>query len=338
MSVKKQNIAAARADEKAGYSIKVVARRTGVSPDVIRAWERRYDAVTPQRSSTNRRFYSDQDIQRLRLLNQAIGLGRRIGDVARLPLNKLVELVDEDQSALEQTPSPVNRENNIPSETVVENGTFKDFIETCLEAIERLNPMDLEVALAKAAIACSVPQLLEEVICKVMYIVGQRWQEGKLRLVHEHMATATIHFFLGSLFVSASDNALTSFAPVLVVTTPDGQHHDLGALMTALVACYKGWQPLYLGLSTPMDEIAFAATEKSAKAVALSICYPGDDPHLPMKLKKLYRQLPAGTTVLTGGASMDSYRAVLDDIGAVCLYDLGALQTTLDELRECRPA
>ena len=337
MSVKKQNIAAASADEKAGYPIKVVARRTGVSPDVIRAWERRYGAVTPQRSSTNRRFYSDQDIQRLRLLNQAIGLGRRIGDVARLPLNKLVELVDEDRSALEQSPSPVNGGKKIPSETVAEND-FKEFVETCIEAIERLNPTDLEAALARAAIACSVPLLLEKVICKVMYIVGQRWQEGKLRLVHEHMATATIHFFLGSLFMTANDNALPSFAPVLIVTTPDGQHHELGALMTALVASYKGWQPLYLGLSTPIDEIAFAATEKSAKAIALSICYPGDDPHLPTKLKKLYRQLPAGTTVIAGGASMDSYRAVLDDIGAVCLYDLGALQTKLDELRERQPA
>ena len=66
------------------HPIQVVSRRTGLSQDVIRVWERRYHAVSPERSPTNRRLYSDEDIQRLALLRRATKGGRRIGDVAGL--------------------------------------------------------------------------------------------------------------------------------------------------------------------------------------------------------------------------------------------------------------
>jgi len=67
------------------HPIQVAARRSGLTSDVIRAWERRYRAVEPGRSATNRRLYSDDDVERLLLLGQVTRAGRRIGDVAGLP-------------------------------------------------------------------------------------------------------------------------------------------------------------------------------------------------------------------------------------------------------------
>ena len=66
------------------YSIKVVARRTGLSPHVIRAWERRYGAVEPERSATGRRLYSDTEIERLQALERATRAGHSIGQIAQL--------------------------------------------------------------------------------------------------------------------------------------------------------------------------------------------------------------------------------------------------------------
>ena len=71
-------------DGEGKHPIQIVARRTGLTPDVIRVWERRYEAVLPRRTSTNRRLYSDRDVERLQLLRRATLAGRRIGDVARL--------------------------------------------------------------------------------------------------------------------------------------------------------------------------------------------------------------------------------------------------------------
>ena len=82
------------------HPIQVAARRSGLSPDVIRAWERRYSVVTPHRSGTNRRLYSDQDVERLVLMAQASRTGRRIGDIAKLSTLDLRELMAADRDAM----------------------------------------------------------------------------------------------------------------------------------------------------------------------------------------------------------------------------------------------
>ena len=76
----------------------IVNKRTVLCSDVIRAWERRYGAVISQRTSTNRRLYSDSDIEKLSLLKRAVGSGRRIGDIANLSYDDLFELVMGDES------------------------------------------------------------------------------------------------------------------------------------------------------------------------------------------------------------------------------------------------
>src|SRR4030095_11349558 len=83
------------------HPIQVAARLSGLSPHVIRVWERRYGAVKPARTKTNRRFYSDHEVQRLRMLAKATAAGHRIGAIARLgveDLNRLVATVDLEMS------------------------------------------------------------------------------------------------------------------------------------------------------------------------------------------------------------------------------------------------
>ena len=74
-------------DETTGYKIGAVARLTGISPDTLRIWERRYDVVTPERTSTGDRLYSSEDITRLQLIKRLVDSGNGIGSVASLPLN-----------------------------------------------------------------------------------------------------------------------------------------------------------------------------------------------------------------------------------------------------------
>ena len=78
------------------HPIGVVSRRTGLKPDLIRAWERRYGAVSPERSQTRRRFYTDDDIERLQLLRKAVNGGRSIGQIAELTELELRELIEGD--------------------------------------------------------------------------------------------------------------------------------------------------------------------------------------------------------------------------------------------------
>src|SRR5436305_13638358 len=87
------------------HPIGLVARRTGLKPDLIGAWERRYNAVAPGRSATRRRFYSDADIERLQLLSRVVRTGRGISQVAGLPDEALRALLAEEPAA--EAPPPI---------------------------------------------------------------------------------------------------------------------------------------------------------------------------------------------------------------------------------------
>jgi len=124
-------------------------------------------------------------------------------------------------------------------------------------------------------------------------------------------------------------------APVLVVATPAGQIHELGALLVGAAAANLGWHVTYLGASLPAAEIADAARQNRARAVALSLVYPEDDPRLEGKLTRLRELLQPEVTLLTGGGrAMPAYRDALDKIETLQIKDLAHFCSTLDDLRK----
>lgn len=310
------------------YPIRVVARRTGLTPHVIRVWEKRYGAVTPTRTGTNRRLYSESDIERLLLLRHVTEIGYSIGQVAQLSTQRLMAMTAQDHAVVPRV-ADGSRSSAKSNASQSQEANPQVHLEACLQAIQQLNAAELDAVLRRAAVCLSRPVLLEELISPLMQKIGDLWREGRLRIVHEHLASSVIRAFLSNL-----DGVLqvVEAAPILIVTTPSGQWHEIGALMAACAAATEGWQVIYLGPSLPAEEIASAVERHQAKAVALSIVYPGDDPRLGVELKKLRGYLPT-QTILVGGRVAAQYVEFLDAINAVRLHDLSAFRTALEALR-----
>jgi DNA-binding transcriptional MerR regulator/methylmalonyl-CoA mutase cobalamin-binding subunit len=308
-------------DMEPKHSIKVAARKTGLSPHVIRVWEKRYKVVSPDRTTTNRRLYSDADIERLRLLQRATRAGHSISHVAQLPTESLTELVktEEETAPLPTVARQAKKERSAQS-----------VLEDCLEAVKNLDSDALKVALTRAAIALSQPALMEQVIIPLMQRIGDLWRDGSLRVAHEHLASAVARTVLGSL---GETLAVSKSGPRLIVTTPAGQLHEIGALIAAVTAASEGWRVIYLGPSLPAEEIAGAAEQSQAKAVLLSIVYPADDPHLVNEFRKLRRYLAPEVAIVVGGRAADAYENALREIGAVILQDMPRLRAQLETLR-----
>jgi MerR family transcriptional regulator, light-induced transcriptional regulator len=306
----------------AHHPIKVVVRRTGLTAHVIRIWEKRYGAVTPERTGTNRRLYSEEQIERLSLLRDITRAGHSIGPVAKLPLAKLRALAAETQ----ESNHPVARA------AAGRDGTTPLFDE-CIAAVKRLDSRALEDALQRGALELGAQGLLQRVIAPVAQAIGDLWRDGVITAAHEHFASAVVRIFLGH---AAKPFAGSHEAPVLVVATPTGQLHELGALLVGAAATNLGWHVTYLGASLPATEIAGVARQNRARAVALSLVYPEDDPRLEGELTRLRELLSPDVTLLVGGRAMPAYRETLDKIGALPMKDLAHLCATLDELR--RPA
>jgi methanogenic corrinoid protein MtbC1 len=289
---------------------------------VIRAWERRYSAVEPQRSGTNRRLYSDDDVERLLLLGQVTRAGRRIGDVAGLPLEELRKMVEEDRQAAGKIAPP--------SSVRTRTKPVKRHLEACMDAIERLDAVALDSTLSNAAVDLSVPVLMEQLLMPLMEAIGKSWQDGMLRVAHEHLATALVRSFIGAL---RDVGIPPEGSPEMIIATPSGTHHEIGALMVSVLAASDGWKVTYLGPDLPAEDIAAAARSRGAKVVALSIVYPVDDPQLGRELKRLGKQLGEDVTLFVGGASANGYRKALDEIGARVTVDVSVLREELQELR-----
>ena len=302
------------------HPIKVVARRTGLSPHVIRAWEKRYKAVTPKRTATNRRVYTSEDIERLILLRRASLAGRSIGQTATLPTEELRKLVDDDELAQSQAPDP--------SQSIRSRGDNETMTQA-LRAIENLDADGLRMALERATMTLSKPALVEQIVSPLLERIGEEWREGTLRIASEHLASGTLRTFLGNLngaFPVMADS------PRLLVTTPAGQLHELGALIAATAAAAEGWHITYLGPSLPAEEIAGAAKNDKSRAIALSIVLP-DDAHLKNELSRLAQLLPDNIALLVGGRAAIHYADTLKEIGALRLHDLQDFRTELDSLR-----
>ncbi|MEJ2509618.1 MAG: MerR family transcriptional regulator [Gammaproteobacteria bacterium] len=301
------------------HPIQVVARRTGLSADVIRVWERRYGAVNPERAPAGRRLYSDDDIERLALLRQVTQAGRRIGDVAGLPHAELAALAAEDRAAqaAEVGALPANAEASA-------------HLQEALDAVRNMDSLRLQAALSQAAAAFSQPVLVEQVVVPLLRAIGQSWQDGTIRVCHEHLASAVLRAFLDAQRATAN---MDGSGPTLLIATPTGQGHELGALLVALTAATDGWNTVYLGANTPAADIAAAAARTRARAVSLTISYPGDDPRLADELRTLARQLPNTTTLLAGGRAASAYSGVLEEIGARRGESLADLRALLDSLR-----
>ena len=301
------------------HSIQLAAKLTGLSPYVIRIWEQRYRAVEPLRTGTNRRLYSQPEIERLRLLRELTQAGHNIGQVAQLPDRKLRELAS---TAVVQSGPPAPPFGKIARST--------PSLDECLAAIESLDVRTLDNALRRAGISLGAQGVLHALIAPLSQKLGDLWRDGRITAAHEHFATGIIRGYLTNLGKPFGGN---ESAPTLVVATPAAQLHELGALLVAAAAANLGWQVTHLGASLPAAEIAGAARQQRARAVALSLVYPEDDPRLPAELKLLRASLPAETAVLVGGRAATAYRDSLADIGATLVPSLTELGVALDRLR-----
>jgi DNA-binding transcriptional MerR regulator/methylmalonyl-CoA mutase cobalamin-binding subunit len=304
------------------HPIGVAARKTGMKPDLIRAWERRYNAVEPGRTQTRRRSYSDDDIERLLLLRRVVASGRGIGQIAHLSNPELRALL---------TDGPARAHPATGGAAVPEGDeTVESYLTLCLSAARRLDVRDLERQLERASASLGRHNLLEQLLSPLMQQIGELWQRGELRPVHEHMASSVVRSFVGSLRTA---HPAAPGAPQLLVTTPARQLHELGAVIAAASAASDGWHVTYLGADLPAEEIAAAAVQIGAKAVVLGIVYPPDDVPLCDEIRRLRRLLPRTTELIVGGRAAASYAAVLEETSARRVESIREMREELDLLR-----
>jgi methanogenic corrinoid protein MtbC1 len=309
------------------HPIKVVCHRTGLTSHAIRVWERRYGLVCCERTDSNRRLYSDDEIERLRLLKTLTDCGHRISQISKLGHEELYALHKKDLPEVAPDHPQSSRHHSTPVQCLAR----------CMEAVVELEAAAMTELLEQSLLRYGSRATLVQIVAPLVHEVGEAWRKGELRVVHEHLATNVVRDFL-ALSVRCFPNQRD--APEIVIATPSGQIHEVGALLAAAAARDLGWRATYLGPSLPAEEIAAAADTRKARAVALSAVYPGDDPQIPLEITRLRQLLPADTLLLLGGRAAYGYHQALriPDVHLVTnLHDLEQILERIPSAKSTAP-
>jgi hypothetical protein len=311
------------------HPIQVVTRRTGVSADVLRVWEKRYAVVTPVRSATGRRLYSDADIERLRLMVQATRTGRTIGQVAALPSTALVKLLDEKPPA--ERPSPRGGAVGTPRPSPPVTG---DLFDACLGAIARFDAVALDLLLRRAIVALSADDFLDALVVPLVARLRVQRHDGTLRGSHRHLAHAVLRRVLDHIVATAT-------APLasrdVVVTTLGDDAPELDALIVAAAAAADGWRVTYVGPRVPAEDVADTLEVLGAHVLILGLDAPPGDREIPRELRRLRALLPAHLELFVVGTTPDVHRSSIVGAGVTALVGLGPLRARLRALRDVAP-
>ncbi len=263
-----------------------LSKRVGVSPELLRAWERRYGLLRPARSAGGLRLYSPADVERVALMQQHLAQGMAAAEAAALAVR---EGVDEQGARTALRPEAIRSK--------------------LAEALDAFDEPRAQAILDRLLAVTTVETLLSEVVVPYLQQLGERWQRGEASVAQEHFASGVLR---GRLLGLARGWGL-GVGPTAVLACLPGEQHDLGLIAFGLALRSRGWRIVYLGPDSPIDTIADASRRLEPSLVVLNAVSPERvRPALP-ELRELARRY---RLALGGAAAQD---ATLDRSGILAL-------------------
>jgi DNA-binding transcriptional MerR regulator len=265
------------------YPLRAASRLTGLSAELLRAWERRYRIVEPLRTAGGTRRYRASDLERLRLVKAAVDAGHRISQVASLDATELARCAaPSDLHASQANLAPI------------------------LTALDRLDADESQRLLNLELAALGPVRFAREFALPLVREIGERWADQRIGIASEHLATSVLRSMLGS---ALRPNDAARLGPTIVFATPSGERHELGLQSAALTAMGAGANPIYLGAELPVEDLLGAVASTRAVALALSLVT------LPARqadrtISALRGGLPTDVCLWVGGAATANLPAI----------------------------
>jgi methanogenic corrinoid protein MtbC1 len=267
------------------YEIHEVAELTGLAPARLRAWERRYEVVRPERMSNGYRAYTADQVALLRAYARLIESGERIGDLAARPREDV--LAAAEARALDGSPQAA-----------------------LLDAVRTFDRERLEGLVAQQLALRGLRAFAEDVVLPLAQSVGDLWALGKIPIAAEHLASEVVlHALKGGLRMSRGTG------PLVVCGCLAGERHEWGFLATLAVIQENGWRIHYLGADLPVNEVIEAAWQLAPQGVAFSSSDPAVVRASLPALAAVTSKLPPRTMAVIGGAGVGPHAQTLRGYG-----------------------
>ena len=292
------------------YPIRAVSKMTGIGIDTLRAWERRYGAVTPLRDDRGR-MYTEADVARLRLLSGAVEQGHSIGRLAGLTNDQLRDLCGA-ASVVAVPGADAARRTPLDATPLI-------------TALRHYDAVGIDQELSRLAAVLRPLELLQDVLMPVLTRVGDDWHSQRARIAHEHLMSSTMRNLLGA-FLRLYARREASIR--LLFATPSEERHEIATLGAAMLAASAGLGVSYLGADLPAREIVDSVEPAGAQVLVLGLTTAAADRARERELKTIVRELPAGVELWAGGRGAERHASIIRPRGVV-VSDYKAYQQEL---------
>lgn len=264
-----------------------LSRRSGVSPELLRAWERRYGLLRPVRSPGGLRLYSDDDLRRVRLMRRHLAEGLAAAEAAALAASE--PLGESEEAPVSLRPESARAE--------------------LAEALDAFDEPRAQAVLDGLLAAATLDTLLADVVVPYLHELGDRWRRGEASVAQEHFASTVLR----GRMLGLARGWGRGLGPGALLACLPGEQHELGLVAFGLALRARGWRVAYLGPDTPLGTLEAAAAELSPALVAVASValerVRAAEPEL--------RALAARHRLALGGAGADDGTA--ERIGALAL-------------------
>ncbi|HTG48588.1 MAG TPA: MerR family transcriptional regulator [Actinomycetota bacterium] len=223
-----------------------LSRRTGVSPELLRAWESRYGLLRPMRSDGGYRLYTAADERRVRQMTSLIATGLSAAQAAARSLQGAPEVTAPDGPLVAELAGRLD------------------------EALAGFDAVGAHDALDRLLAAVSVEQLIAQILIPYLHGLGARWERGEVSVAQEHFASNLIR---GRLLGLARDWSAGD-GPLYVLACPPGEEHDLALIMFGIALSRRGARVLFLGADTPIETLTDTVRAQRPAGVALAVTEP----------------------------------------------------------------
>ena len=253
------------------FRIGELSRRSGVSPDLLRAWERRYGLLSPSRSAGGLRLYSEEDLLRVRAMQQQLAAGLAAAEAAAVATSR---------QAIEPPAGDTTQAR-------AELGA----------ALLAFDEARAHAALDALISRFSLDTVLAGVIVPYLHELGEQWERGEISVAQEHFASSLLRGRLLGLGRGWGQG----HGPTALLACAPGEQHDLGLIAFGLALRARGWRILYLGADTPLESLAAAARSSRPDFVVISAVNHRSLKAMRANLIELAREQRVGV----GGAAAD---------------------------------
>jgi DNA-binding transcriptional MerR regulator len=232
-------------DAQAGFlRIGQLAKRTGVSPELLRAWEQRYGLLQPTRTAGGFRLYSADDEARVQRMQGLVSGGLAAAQAAHLILS-------------DGEPAPRTVSGSAT--------TLEDAAGNLTASLDRLDEQAANTALDRLFAAYTVETVLRDVVLPYLHRLGERWEAGEVSVAQEHFASNLLRGRLLGLAQGWGQGQ----GPGAILACVPGEQHELGLLAFGVALRRRGWRITYLGTDSPIDAIADIAPSLAPTVVVL---------------------------------------------------------------------